>query len=140
MTLVAIALHGICYDFFFVTGFMYTDQKAPQEIRGQAQGLLVFLTQGVGMYIGYRIMQPVTFSEPYVEALTAARGDPEPVSFFCHILRNIQPSPPGWSRSPVTGGDDERVEGFLDVSGHHGRCRNGCVRRRVLGQSEAARG
>ena len=56
MLLLAVALHGICYDFFFVTGFMYTDQKAPREIRGQAQGLLVFLTQGIGMFFGYRIM------------------------------------------------------------------------------------
>lgn len=56
MILIAVALHGICYDFFFVTGFMYTDKKAPKAIRGQAQGLLVFLTQGVGMFFGYRIM------------------------------------------------------------------------------------
>ena len=56
MLLLAVVLHGICYDFFFVTGFMYTDQKAPKEIRGQAQSLLVFLTQGIGMYIGYKVM------------------------------------------------------------------------------------
>lgn len=56
MILFAVLLHGICYDFFFVTGFMYTDKKAPKEIRGQAQSLLVFLTQGVGMFFGYRIM------------------------------------------------------------------------------------
>jgi len=53
MLLLGVALHGICYDFFFVTGFIYTDKKAPKEIRGQAQSLLVFLTQGVGMFIGY---------------------------------------------------------------------------------------
>ncbi|WP_146523847.1 nucleoside permease [Stieleria varia] len=61
MLLLAVALHGICYDFFFVTGFMYTDQKAPVEIRGQAQSLLVFLTQGVGMFFGYRIMAAGSF-------------------------------------------------------------------------------
>jgi hypothetical protein len=38
-----------------VTGFIYTDQKAPAEIRGQAQSLLVFLTQGLGMFVGYRM-------------------------------------------------------------------------------------
>jgi len=54
MLFVGVALHGICYDFFFVTGFMYTDNKAPKEIRGQAQGLLVFLTQGLGMFFGFR--------------------------------------------------------------------------------------
>ena len=48
-------LHGVCYDFFFVTGFMYTDSKAPADVRGQAQGMLVFFTQGVGMFFGYMI-------------------------------------------------------------------------------------
>src|SRR4029079_6571674 len=39
MILLAVLFHGVCYDFFFVTGFMYTDKRAPSEIRGQAQGL-----------------------------------------------------------------------------------------------------
>jgi nucleoside transporter len=55
MLFAGLALHGICYDFFFVTGFMYTDKTAPKEIRGQAQSMLVFFTQGVGMFIGYKI-------------------------------------------------------------------------------------
>jgi MFS family permease len=56
MMFLGIALHGICYDFFFVTGFMYTDRVAPKEVRGQAQSLLVFVTQGLGMWIGYSIV------------------------------------------------------------------------------------
>jgi nucleoside transporter len=52
MILLGIALHGMCYDFFFVTGFIYTDKKATKEIRGQAQGLLVLITQGLGLGIG----------------------------------------------------------------------------------------
>ena len=55
MLFLAVILHGICYDFFFVTGYIYTDKKAPKEIRGQAQSLLIFLTQGVGMYVGFKI-------------------------------------------------------------------------------------
>ena len=55
MLLAGIALHGICYDFFFVTGFMYTEKKAPANIRSQAQSLLVFLTQGIGMFFGFRM-------------------------------------------------------------------------------------
>jgi nucleoside transporter len=61
MLLLAVALHGICYDFFFVTGFIYTDQKAPAEVRGQAQSLLVFLTQGLGMFFGFRMAFGGTF-------------------------------------------------------------------------------
>jgi len=52
MIILGIALHGMCYDFFFVTGFIYTDQRASKEIRGQAQGLLVLITQGLGLGIG----------------------------------------------------------------------------------------
>lgn len=52
MIVTAIVLHGICYDFFFVTGQIYTDRKAPGAVRAQAQGLLVMLTLGIGMLIG----------------------------------------------------------------------------------------
>ena len=65
MLIAGIVLHGICYDFFFVTGFMYTDNKAPKEIRGQAQSLLVFLTQGIGMFFGYRIMAGGNLKIPF---------------------------------------------------------------------------
>jgi nucleoside transporter len=56
MVLGGILLHGICYDFFFVTGQIYTERKAKAEIRGQAQGFLVLITQGVGMLIGNQVI------------------------------------------------------------------------------------
>ncbi len=48
----AIVLHGVCYDFFFMTGQLYTDQKALAQLRGAAQGFLMFLTFGIGMFLG----------------------------------------------------------------------------------------
>jgi nucleoside transporter len=55
MMLIGVALHGICYDFFFVTGQIYVDKKSSDKIRGQAQGFLVLVTYGVGMLIGAQI-------------------------------------------------------------------------------------
>ncbi len=52
---IGIVLHGVCYDFFFVTGQIYVEKKSTPAIRGQAQGFLVLVTYGVGMLIGAQV-------------------------------------------------------------------------------------
>ena len=52
MFYLAIILHGVCFDFFFVTGQLYTDQQAPPHLRSAAQGFITAMTYGVGMLVG----------------------------------------------------------------------------------------
>jgi nucleoside transporter len=57
-----VLLHGICYDFFFVTGQVYVEKKATPNIRAQAQGFLVTMTLGVGMFIGMLVSGQLLFN------------------------------------------------------------------------------
>ncbi len=52
---IGILLHGVCYDFFFVTGQIYVDKRSTPAVRGQAQGFLVLVTYGIGMLIGAQV-------------------------------------------------------------------------------------
>jgi nucleoside transporter len=68
MLYAGIILHGICYDFFFVTGQIYVDRKAPGDLRAAAQGFIAFATLGVGMFIGSWLSGKV------VDAFSVATG------------------------------------------------------------------
>ena len=62
MLLIGIALHGVCYDFFFVSGYIYTNSKAGEQYKSAAQGLITLATYGVGMLIGFEIAGMITDS------------------------------------------------------------------------------
>ena len=62
MLIIGIALHGICYDFFFVSGQIYTDSKAGEKYKSAAQGLITLATYGVGMLIGFWVAGKITDS------------------------------------------------------------------------------
>jgi nucleoside transporter len=52
LVLLGVALHGVCFDFFFAAGFIHVDNEAPRDIRASGQALFYFLTYGVGMWLG----------------------------------------------------------------------------------------
>lgn len=77
LLIVGIALHGICYDFFFVSGQIYTNAKATEQCKSAAQGLITLATYGVGMLVGFWVAGQVTDS--YV---TNAGHDWAPIWYF----------------------------------------------------------
>lgn len=62
--LLGLILHGICYDFFFVASQIYVDSKAPETLRSLAQGFIAFVTLGVGMFVGSKVVGEIGDRHP----------------------------------------------------------------------------
>lgn len=108
MVLAGVLLHGICYDFFFVTGFIYVDRAASREIRGQAQGFLVLVTQGLGLGLGAILFgELVKFNTSEGGVLAWKLTWIAPAVFaamvlaaFLVLFRAEKPAPPGGAENP----------------------------------------
>nr|WP_315253864.1 nucleoside permease [uncultured Flavobacterium sp.] len=70
MLILGIALHGICYDFFFVSGQIYTNSKAGEKYKSAAQGLITLATYGIGMLIGFAVAGWITDNYKTIEGTT----------------------------------------------------------------------
>ena len=88
MLLTGIALHGICYDFFFVSGFIYTNSKAGEKYKSAAQGLITLATYGLGMLIGFKIAGKITdaYSESGVLNYEMIWLIPAAIAFIVFLL------------------------------------------------------
>lgn len=116
-----IILHGICYDFFFVTGQIYVDERAPKAVKNAAQGLITFATYGVGMFIGSWL------SGIIVEANTVMSDDvkqylwdqiwlvPAVLSVIVLVLFTIFFKEKKGVKKPTTSSDDTAAEGIAET-------------------------
>jgi nucleoside transporter len=68
MLITGIALHGICYDFFFVSGQIYTDSKAGEKVKSAAQGLITLATYGIGMLVGFWVAGKIVDTNVFADA------------------------------------------------------------------------
>jgi nucleoside transporter len=110
MLYAGILLHGVCYDFFFVTGQIYVDRRAPGDLRAAAQGFIAFVTLGVGMFIGSWASGRVVDS--FVQApgahaweriwMVPAAGAAAVLVLFALFFRAADSQAEAVSRAPVT--------------------------------------
>lgn len=116
-----IILHGICYDFFFVAGQIYVDERAPKSVKNSAQGLITFATYGVGMFIGSWL------SGVIVELNTLGTGDakeymwyeiwlvPAVLSIIVLVLFTIFFKEKKGLKKPTEVNDDTTAEGIAET-------------------------
>jgi nucleoside transporter len=73
--IVALAMHGICYDFFFVAAYIYVDKKAPEDLRASAQSMIALIMLGVGMFVGMKLAGYALDRYPSPHTIAAVDAD-----------------------------------------------------------------
>jgi nucleoside transporter len=98
---IGLPLHGICYDFFFVVSYLYVDRQAPKHLRASAQGLITFITLGVGLFLGnwlagavkqqYTVGDAIDYAHFWMVPLAIAAGS---TLLFALLFREPKGRPP----------------------------------------------
>jgi nucleoside transporter len=109
LVIIGIALHGVCFDFFFAAGFIHVDNEAPKDIRASGQALFSFLTYGVGMWLGSLLAGRLTsyFTNPETKAvdwqsfwLVPSAGVLASLAIFVIFFRMKSSPRPGMAAEP----------------------------------------
>jgi nucleoside transporter len=121
---IGLPLHGICYDFFFVVSYLYVDRKAPKHLRASAQGMITFITLGVGQFLGnyfggvvkdyFAVGDSIKYQEFWLVPMATAGAATVLFALLFHDRTADAPQEDGAGKVP----DEKYAERFGEREGH----------------------